>query len=53
MKTVTMIVVGTAIALCAAVAGAADWPNYRGPHYNGSSTETGIDPLALAAPKRS
>lgn len=44
-KTIAAIIILTLF--IAAVAGAADWPNYRGPNLDGISTETGWNPAAL------
>ena len=37
-----------AIGTLTCTAGAADWPHWRGPDYNGISKETGFNPAALS-----
>ena len=51
MKTHRTLAISAAFLFLAIAAGAADWPNYRGPNFDGISTETDLDPSALATPK--
>ena len=47
MKLHNTLALSMGLALFVAGANAADWPNYRGPNYDGISTETGWNPQAL------
>ncbi len=45
-----IVIILTICTAASSLALAADWPNWRGPDYNGISKETNWDPLALKTP---